>query len=74
MEVDTVTLQNLLVYDITGEDASGRITGVHRSTGIARPAFWDRALYFKEDGRLATALAASEVLDENGNPLGDSNG
>ena len=73
MEGDVVTLQNLIVYDITGEDANGRILGRHRSTGIARPRFWDRALYYREEGKLAEALAASEVLDENGNPLGDKN-
>ena len=74
MEDDTVTLQNLIVYEITGEDANGKLTGRHRSTGIARPRFWDRAEYYKETGRLAEALAGSEVLDKNGNPLGEANG
>jgi pilus assembly protein CpaF len=73
MEGDVVTLQNLIVYDITGEDANGRILGRHRSTGIARPRFWERAQYYHEEGKLAEALAASEVLDENGNPLGEKN-
>jgi pilus assembly protein CpaF len=73
MEGDVVTLQNLIVFDISGEDANGRILGRHRSTGIARPRFWDRAEYYGQQGRLAEALAASEVLDENGNPLGDNN-
>ena len=50
MEGDTVTLQNLIVYEITGEDANGRLLGRHRSTGIARPRFWDRALYYKRGG------------------------
>ena len=74
MEEDTITLQNLIVYEITGEDANGRLLGRHRSTGIARPRFWDRAMYYKEEGRLAEALAQSEVLDKHGNPLGESNG
>jgi pilus assembly protein CpaF len=73
MEDETVTLQNLIVYEITGEDANGKLVGRHRSTGIARPRFWDRAEYYKEEGRLAEALAASEVLDSNGNPLGEAN-
>ena len=73
MEGETVTLQNLIVYDITGEDASGRLTGRHRSTGIARPHFWERAEYYKEDKRLSEALSAAEVMDANGNPLGESN-
>jgi pilus assembly protein CpaF len=71
MEGDTVTLQNLFVYDIMGEDANGRLTGRHRSTGIARPAFWERAEYYKEQDRLSAALAAAEAYDINGNPLGE---
>jgi pilus assembly protein CpaF len=73
MEGDVVTLQNLILFDISGEDANGRILGRHRSTGIARPRFWDRAVYFGQEAKLAEALASSEVLDEHGNPLGDSN-
>ena len=42
-EGDVVTLQDLFVYEIIGEDANGRIIGRHRSTGIGRPRFWDRA-------------------------------
>jgi pilus assembly protein CpaF len=73
MEGDVVTLQNLVVYEVTGEDQNGKIVGRQRSTGIARPHFWDRALYYGEETRLAQALAASEVLDANGSPLGDIN-
>jgi pilus assembly protein CpaF len=74
MEGDIITLQNIVVFDITGEDAHGRLIGRHRSTGIARPRFWDRAEYYKEEGRLAVALAAAEARDANGNPLGDQDG
>jgi pilus assembly protein CpaF len=73
MEGDVITLQNIIVFEITGEDANGKIVGRHRSTGIARPRFWDRAEYYKEEGRLAEALAAAEARDANGNPLGDNN-
>jgi pilus assembly protein CpaF len=73
MEGDVVTLQNIMVYEITGEDAHGRIVGRHRSTGIARPRFWERAEYFGETDRLAKALAAAEVRDAHGNPLGETN-
>jgi pilus assembly protein CpaF len=71
MEGDVVTLQNLLVYEITGEDANGKIIGRHRSTGIARPRFWDRAEYYGETERLSQALASSEVRDEYGNTMGE---
>ncbi len=74
MEGEVVTLQNLIVFEILGEDANGRLIGRHRSTGIARPRFWDRAQYYKEENRLAEALALSEVLDDNGAPMGESNG
>ncbi|WP_334146892.1 CpaF family protein [Hyphomicrobium sp.] len=72
MEDEIITLQNLIVYEITGEDAHGKLVGHHRSTGIARPAFWERAQYYKEESRLAGALAAAEILDSNGVPLGET--
>ncbi len=62
-EGDVVTMQDLLLYEITGEDASGRLKGRHRSTGIGRPRFWERARYYGEDARLARALDASELND-----------
>jgi pilus assembly protein CpaF len=59
MEGDVVTLQDLLVYEILGEDAQGRILGRHRSTGL-RPKFWDRAKYFGLERTLAEALEESQ--------------
>ncbi|HML30899.1 MAG TPA: CpaF family protein, partial [Hyphomicrobium sp.] len=73
MEEETITLQNLIVYEITGEDAHGKLLGRHRSTGIVRPRFWERAEYYNETERLANALVQSEVMDDLGNPLGDQN-
>jgi pilus assembly protein CpaF len=49
-----------------GEDAQGRIIGRHRSTGIGRPRFWDRARYYNEEDRLAAALDASEAEESAG--------
>ena len=60
LEGDTIITQDLFVYEIQGEDKEGRITGRHRSTGIARPKFWDRARYFGLEQELAAALDASE--------------
>ena len=71
LEGDVVTLQDLFVYDLMGEDANGRIVGRHRSTGIARPMFYDKAVYFGEHQRLTECLASAEVADENGRPLGE---
>ncbi|MCI5078037.1 CpaF family protein [Oricola sp.] len=61
MEGDVIITQDLMLYDIEGEDANGRIIGRHRSTGVGRPAMWDRARYFNEDQRLATTLDSMEV-------------
>ena len=71
LEGDVVTLQDLFVYDLIGEDASGRISGRHRTTGIARPHFWDKARYFGEEKRLSEILSSAEVYDEHGRPLGE---
>ena len=35
-----------MLYDILGEDQNGRLIGNHRSTGVGRPAFWERARYY----------------------------
>ena len=64
MEGDVIITQDLFVYEILGEDAAGKLIGRHRSTGIGRPKFWDRARYYGEEKRLAAALDAAEVADE----------
>ena len=56
MEGEVIVTQDLFVYEITGEDENGRIKGVHKSTGISRPAFWERARYFNLERDLAIAL------------------
>ena len=58
MEGDVIITQDLVLYDIKGEDANGRLLGQHVSTGIGRPHFWDRARYYGEEQRLAAALEA----------------
>ncbi|MBX3568210.1 MAG: CpaF family protein [Rhizobiaceae bacterium] len=60
MEGDVIITQDLLLYNIKGEDQNGRLIGEHVSTGIGRPHFWDRARYYGEEQRLATALEAME--------------
>jgi pilus assembly protein CpaF len=61
MEGEVIITQDLFLYDMLGEDGNGNILGRHRSCGIGRPAFWDRARYFGEEKRLAAALDAAEV-------------
>jgi pilus assembly protein CpaF len=60
MEGDVIITQDLILYDIKGEDQNGRLLGQHVSTGIGRPGFWDRARYYGEEQRLANALEAME--------------
>src|SRR6516225_4647334 len=60
LEGDVIVTQDLFLYDITGEDADGHVVGNFRSTGIARPRFWDRARYYGLDRELAEALDAAE--------------
>jgi pilus assembly protein CpaF len=64
MEGDVIITQDIFLYEIVGEDAQGRLIGRHRSTGIGRPKFWDRARYYGEENRLAAALDASEAVEE----------
>lgn len=42
MEGDVITMQDLFVLDIEGEDANGKLITRQRSTGL-RPKFWDKA-------------------------------
>lgn len=64
MEGEIITTQDLFIYEIQGEDANGKVMGRHRSTGIGKPRFWERARYYGEDRRLAAALDAAEVKGE----------
>lgn len=61
LEGDVIITQDLIVYEVEGEDANGKIIGKHRSTGIARPKFWDRARYYGLEKDLAEALDAADV-------------
>ena len=55
MEGDVVTLQDLFVFEIEGEDGDGKIIGRHKPTGL-RPSFWDKARYFGLENKLSGAL------------------
>jgi pilus assembly protein CpaF len=61
MEGEVPITQDVLVYDIVGEDDAGMLRGIHRGTGIGRPRFWQRAQYFGEEERLAAALDSAEL-------------
>jgi pilus assembly protein CpaF len=59
LEGDVIITQDLFLYEITGEDEHGKVKGRHMSTGISRPAFWERARYFNREQELLEALEAA---------------
>ena len=65
LEGDVIITQDLFVYELLGEDAQGNLMGRHRSTGIGRPRFWERARYYGEEQNLAAAIDAAERASKN---------
>jgi len=61
MEGDVIVTQDVFLYDIMGEDANGMLLGKHRSTGITKPQFTERARYFNEEANLVEALEKANV-------------
>ncbi|MBY7649155.1 MAG: protein kinase [Candidatus Liberibacter europaeus] len=65
MEGDVIITQDLLKYEITGEDGSGNLVGRHVCPGVSRPRFWDRAAQYGEEKRLAEVLESIEKQGQN---------
>ncbi|MEO8757595.1 MAG: CpaF family protein [Devosia sp.] len=65
MEGDVIVTQDIFLYDILGEDQNGALMGQHRSTGITKPQFAERARYFNEEANLVEALEKSNVEQQN---------
>ena len=61
MDGEAPVIRDLFVYQVIGDDHTGRIVGRHRSTGVDRPHFWERARHYGEVERLAAALNAAEA-------------
>jgi pilus assembly protein CpaF len=61
MEGDVIVTQDIFLYDIMGEDSNGMLVGKHRSTGITKPQFAERARYFNEEANLVEALEKSNT-------------
>jgi len=51
MEGDVITMQELLVFQVTGEDSDGKLVGDH-VLSTNRPNFWDKAKYFGLESKL----------------------
>jgi pilus assembly protein CpaF len=60
LEGEVIVTQDILTFEIMGEDANGRIIGRHRGQGIGRPRFWERARYYGLEKELAAALDEAE--------------
>ena len=60
MEGDVLTTQDLMLYDIQGEDDDGNLIGSHVSCGISRPKFYERARYFNVGDQLTSALRSMD--------------
>ena len=67
MEGDTVTLQDLFLFEFE-QETGGEIHGSHRSLGL-RPKFWDKALYFGLEEKLAAALELTAIGRRRGGRL-----
>ena len=61
LQGDVIVTQDIFLYDILGEDSQGNLMGRHRSTGITKPQFTERARYFNEEPNLVEALEKSNV-------------
>ena len=55
MEGDVVTMQDLFVLEIEGEDDDGKLITRHKSTGL-RPKFFDKARQFNVDNLVLEAM------------------
>ena len=55
MEGDVVTMQDLFVLDIEGEDDDGKLITRQKSTGL-RPKFFDKARQYNVDGLVLDAM------------------
>jgi pilus assembly protein CpaF len=64
MEGEIIITQDLVRFDVLGEDANGLLLGRHRFTGISRPRFGERARYYGLEARLAEVLAGAERAEQ----------
>ncbi|ACT58543.1 CpaF family protein [Hirschia baltica] len=61
LEGDVIVTQDVLRYEIDGEDKNGKLIGRHRGTGVGRPRFWERAKYYNLEAELGLALDQLET-------------
>jgi pilus assembly protein CpaF len=71
MEGDIIIVQDLVRFEVLGEDSEHGLIGRHRFTGISRPRFTERARYFGLEQRLTEMLAAAERAEAQAKAGGD---
>lgn len=64
MEGDVIITNDLLTFDVEGENDDGTLVGRHRYVGVGRPQFWERARYFGETERLMGLIDSLEKASE----------
>ena len=61
LEGEVIVTQDIMKFEVDGEDEHGKIKGAHRGLGVGRPRFWERARYYNMERELADALDALEA-------------
>ncbi|MFC6197954.1 CpaF family protein [Ponticaulis profundi] len=60
LEGEVIVTQDIMKFEVDGEDENGKVRGTHRGLGVGRPRFWERARYYNMERELAEALDALE--------------
>ncbi|GHE73170.1 component of type IV pilus [Camelimonas fluminis] len=66
LENGTITLQDLVKFEIEGDGPKDTIVGRHYSLGITKPICYEKAKYFKVHDELSAALKAMPTADPRG--------
>lgn len=68
MEGDVVVTQEVLSYQVLGEDAKGKLVGIHKPGEAGNPKFMEKARYYNLGDRLAEALEEMNEAYEREKP------
>lgn len=56
MEGDVIVMQEIVKFNIEGEDQNNKIIGRHVNCGVYKPRFWERAQYYGRGAELVNTL------------------
>ncbi len=60
IEGDVIIMQEIVKFNMEGEDDKGKIIGKHVNCGIYKPRFWERARYYGRGDELVSVLEGME--------------